>query len=92
MLKPTDKDEVKACRETSSQRLTHVACAHITHYTLHAECTHTVQLELQRYKSPADGTALIDRSRAPDVMAELLLDIACQNKFTPLKGLGFPSL
>lgn len=54
--------------------------------------THTVQLELQRYKSPADGTALIDRSRAPDVMAELLLDIACQYKFTPLKGLGFPSL
>lgn len=91
MLKPTDKDEVKACRETSSQRLTHVACAHTKHYTKNAH-THTVQLELQRYKSPADGTALIDRSRAPDVMAELLLDIACQNKFTPLKGLGFPSL
>lgn len=91
MLKPTDKDEVKACTETSSQRLTHVACAHTKHYTQNAH-THTVQLELQRYKSPADGNALIDRSRAPDVMAELLLDIACQNKFTPLKGLGFPSL
>lgn len=43
-------------------------------------------------KTPADGTALTDRSRPPDVTAELLLDIACQNKFTPLKGLGFPRL
>lgn len=36
--------------------------------------------------------AVMGSSEAPDVMAELLLDIACQNKFTPVEGLGFPYL
>lgn len=36
--------------------------------------------------------AMMGSSEAPDVMAELFLDIACQNKFMPFKGLVFPSL
>lgn len=34
--------------------------------------------------------AMTGSSEAPDVMAELLLDIACQNKFTPFKRIRLP--
>lgn len=76
--KATDKAEVKAHWEIfDSERMLH---AHIKYYSTHSTAW-----------PPADGTD--EQQWAPlNVMGELLLNIACQNKFTPFKGLGFTSL
>lgn len=59
----------------------------------HAHIKHHTQYSVNRTNTTNhQQMAMVGSSEAPRVMAEPLLHIAYQNKFTPFKGLGFPSL